>query len=389
MKNNLLKAILYALITVAGILIIFSLIKWTEKIEEKQTQKNYVYLSDSSSEYTEEEIRAMNVFAKCSVAVVHINTTSNESSLLNTEPETGVGSGFFVSEDGYICTNEHVILDSSSIEVTTSDGSIYGAVLVGTDSENDIAVLKINADKKTKFEYLTFDSSQDLKVGQRVYAIGNPFGFDRTLSSGSVSGLSRPIRDDNGKVLLGMVQTDAAINPGNSGGPLLNSKGNVVGVCAAIYSNGENSQGLNFAVSSDDASASVQDIIKYGKVKRGWLDIIPVVLSQQIVDYSGLKVSKGILVSQVIPSGKADVAGIKGGNKQVKYGNSSVIYVGGDVITKVNGIEVTDFSDLFTALSKTRPGDKIEVVVNRNGKQEKIKVELVERTAELVSYTNR
>jgi S1-C subfamily serine protease len=332
----------------------------------------------------------MAVFEAASPAVVYISTIadSSVSSFLDVNVSIGTGSGFFVSSDGYICTNNHVISGSTSITVTTSEGTKYNATVVGTDQENDIAVLKINNKGGEVFPYLSFASSESLVVGQRVLAIGNPFGYDRTMAEGIISGLSRPIRDNSGNIMLGMIQTDATINPGNSGGPLLDTKGRVIGVCAEIYTSTGTSDGMNFAIAADTANSSVQDLIKYGKVNRGWIDIVPVQLSSQIVEYAGLKVDKGILVSQLVPNGKAQAAGMRGGTQQVMYG-SSVIYLGGDVITSVNGMEVSEYSDLFNAMSNTRPGDKVTVIVNRNGSQIELKVELVERTSELVGWINR
>lgn len=369
-ESKFLKVLFYIGCSVFALAVLIFLFKWTDHIERNQ-KPDYL----TSVFFSQEELVGFNVFEKCSPSVVHINI----------QPDNGIGSGFFISEDGYICTNEHVIEGFTEILVTTYDEKVYQAELIGEDHENDIALLKINPEKNEKFPYLEFETSSELLVGQTVYAIGNPFGFDRTLSIGNIAGLSRPIRNSNGEVLLGMIQTDASINPGNSGGPLLNRSGKVIGVCAAVYSNEKALNGMNFAVSSDDAQASIKDLKKYGQVRRGWLDIVPVVLSPQIVEYSSLKVDKGILVSSVVSGGKAEEAGLKGGKSLVKYGTESLIYVGGDVITSVNGVEVSDFSDLFTALSKTRPEDKVDVIINRNGSSVRIKVQLVERTTELVN----
>ncbi len=339
--------------------------------------------------YSADEIQNNAVFEKCSKAVVYINTSfSGVSSFLDVIPTSGVGSGFFITEDGYIITSEHVIDSAESILVTASDGTQYSAVLIGEDPENDIAVIKVEAEDGKVFDYLTFGDSDSLVVGQKVLAIGNPFGYDRTLSSGIISGLSRSIRDEEGNLLLGMIQTDAAINPGNSGGPLLNSSGYVIGINSSIYSDTGVSQGLNFAVASNTAYASAQDLIKYGKVNRGWLDIVPVQLSKQIVDYAGLSVSSGILISQVVAGGKAEQAGLRGGSRQVLYGDS-IIYLGGDVITSINNIQVAEYSDLYTALGNTRPGDTVTVGINRNGTDMTLKVVLVERTSENIGWMNR
>lgn len=421
-KSLVVRIAIVSLAVVLAVVIGYFLVRWTIAIESKQRQAqlrdalqdvidasgergllemagvpvNNIFYGDTgvtlfqgdeaSWNYSADELQNMSIFQKCNQAVVHIETkVSNDSSYFDAVPTGDTGSGFLVSADGLIVTNEHVITDASVITVSLYDGSVYEAGLVGIDSENDIAVIRINVDEGIQLSYLEFGDSSTLSVGQKVLAIGNPFGYDRTMVTGIISGLSRPIRDEDGKVLLGMIQTDAPINPGNSGGPLLNTKGQVIGINTAIYSTSGTSQGMNFAVASNTAKASVNDIVKYGKVSRGWLDIVPVQLSQSIVDYAGLKVSKGLLVSQVVPGGKADSAGLKGGTSQVLYG-SSVIYLGGDVITQVNDVDIEEYNDLFTALSNTRPGDKVSVVVNRNGSSVKLSIELVERNDENLGW---
>lgn len=421
-KSLVVRIAIVSLAVVLAVVIGYFLVRWTVAIESKQRQAqlrnalqdvidasgergllemagvpvNNIFYGDTgvtlfqgdeaSWNYSADELQNMSIFQKCNQAVVHIETkVSNDSSYFDAVPTGDTGSGFLVSADGLIVTNEHVITDASVITVSLYDGSVYEAGLVGIDSENDIAVIRINVDEGTQLSYLEFGDSSTLSVGQKVLAIGNPFGYDRTMVTGIISGLSRPIRDEDGKVLLGMIQTDAPINPGNSGGPLLNTKGQVIGINTAIYSTSGTSQGMNFAVASNTAKASVNDLVKYGKVSRGWLDIVPVQLSQSIVDYAGLKVSKGLLVSQVVPGGKADSAGLRGGTSQVLYG-SSVIYLGGDVITQVNDVDIEEYNDLFTALSNTRPGDKVSVVVNRNGSSVKLGIELVERNDENLGW---
>ena len=349
-----------------------------------------LFLNDKGSwTYSDDELENIKIFELCNKAVVHIETqVSGDSSYFDAVPESDTGSGFFISRDGLIVTNYHVIKDASIITVSLHDGSAYAAELLGSDDENDIAVIKITPASDADIEILTFGDSGSLVVGQKVIAIGNPFGYDRTMVTGIISGLSRPVRDESGKVLLGMIQTSATINPGNSGGPLLSTDGKVIGINTSIYSTSGTSQGMNFAVESNTAAASVSDIVNYGKVSRGWLDIVPVQLSQTIVDYAGLKVSKGLLVSQVVPGGLADQAGLKAGNQQRLYGNS-VIYLGGDIITEINGVAVSDYSDLFTALSNTKPGDTVSVLVDRNGTKVRLNITLVERTKENLSWINR
>ncbi|MBR5098980.1 MAG: trypsin-like peptidase domain-containing protein [Spirochaetales bacterium] len=349
-----------------------------------------LFLGDQAAwSYSSDELQNISIFEASNKAVVHIETqVTDDSSYFDAVPESDTGSGFFISSDGLIVTNYHVIKDASIITVSLYDGSVYEAQLMGSDDENDIAVIKISPTADAQISILSFGDSDSLLVGQKVIAIGNPFGYDRTMVTGVISGLSRPIRDESGRVLLGMVQTSAPINPGNSGGPLLNTKGQVIGINTSIYSTSGTSQGMNFAVASNTAAASVNDIVNFGKVSRGWLDIVPVQLSQSIVDYAGLKVSKGLLVSQIVPGGLADQAGLKAGTQQVRYGNS-VIYLGGDIITEINGVSISDYNDLFSALSNTKPGDSVQVMVYRSGNYVRLNIMLVERTEENLSWINR
>lgn len=349
-----------------------------------------LFLGDQAAwSYSNDELQNISIFEASNRAVVHIETqVTDDSSYFDAVPESDTGSGFFISSDGLIVTNYHVIKDASIITVSLYDGSVYEAQLIGSDDENDIGVIKISPTSDAQISILSFGDSDSLLVGQKVIAIGNPFGYDRTMVTGIISGLSRPIRDEAGRVMLGMVQTSAPINPGNSGGPLLNTKGQVIGINTSIYSTSGTSQGMNFAVASNTAAASVNDIVNFGRVSRGWLDIVPVQLSQSIVDYAGLKVSKGLLVSQVVPGGLADQAGLKAGTQQVRYGNS-VIYLGGDIITEINGISISDYNDLFSALSNTKPGDSVQVMVYRSGNMVRLNVTLVERTEENLSWINR
>ena len=407
--------------TLAGI----ALVRWTNAIESKQRVKELrtaladvidtygekgllemagvpvddiyygesgvsLFLGDEAAwRYSDDELQNISIFEAANKAVVHIQTqVTDDSSYFDAVPESDTGSGFFISADGLIVTNFHVIKDASIITVSLYDGSVYEAQLIGSDDENDIAVIRISPAQDAVISTLKFGDSDSLLVGQKVIAIGNPFGYDRTMVTGIISGLSRPIRDESGKVLLGMIQTSAPINPGNSGGPLLSTGGQVIGINTSIYSTSGTSQGMNFAVASNTAAASVNDIVNYGKVSRGWLDLVPVQLSQSIVDYAGLKVSKGLLVSQVVPGGLADQAGLRAGTQQVRYGNS-VIYLGGDIITEINGFSITDYNDLFTALSNTRPGDTVPVMVYRNGNHIRLNIVLVERTEEYLRWINR
>jgi S1-C subfamily serine protease len=329
--------------------------------------------------YSAQEMRNIAIYEEANRSVVHITTVSlSLNSFLEVLPVQGTGSGIIISEDGYILTNAHVVQDAAQLNISLHDGTNHDARLVGIDQENDLAVVKIDLPDDLILDPITFGTAKTLRVGQQVVAIGNPFGYDRTMTIGTVSGLGRPVRTDSNTVINGMIQTDAAINPGNSGGPLLNSKGEMVGINTSIYSTTGGSQGIGFAVPVDTAVSVIPDLIQYGKVMRGWLDITMVQLDPSIVAYADLPVTSGLLVSQVRPGGKAEKGGLRGGTQRVQYG-SSIIYLGGDVIIAVDGESIHEYADLYSALIDTRPGETVEVIVIRNGERKVLEIELVAR----------
>jgi S1-C subfamily serine protease len=336
--------------------------------------------------YSADEKQNISVYENVNKSVVHITTTveTQVNSFMDVLPAQGTGSGIILSTDGYILTNAHVVEKAASLKVGLYNNQSYPAKLIGVDSEDDLAVIKIQVEKEVVLHPATLGTSEALQVGQKVIAIGNPFGYDRTMTVGVVSGLNRPVRSNEGKVVMNAIQTDAAINPGNSGGPLLNGRGEVIGINSSIYSTTGSSQGVNFAIPIDTAIAVIPDLIKLGKVSRGWLDLAAVQLSPQLVAYAKLPVNKGVLVSQVVSSGFADKAGIRGGTQMVQYG-SSVIYLGGDIITKVNDTNVEDLNDLYLALLPYKSGQKVSITVNRKGETKRMEVQLIERTAQHVS----
>lgn len=329
--------------------------------------------------YSADEMRNIAIYEKANKSVAHITTlTLGLNTFLEVLPVQGTGSGIVISKDGYILTNAHVVNNATQLSISLHDGSVHDAVLVGKDNENDLAVLKIDLPQGMSLEPIVFGTADTLKVGQKVVAIGNPFGYDRTMTIGTVSGLGRPVRTDTNTVINGMIQTDAAINPGNSGGPLLNSRGEMVGICTTIHSTTGVSQGIGFAIPVDTAISVIPDLIRFGKVMRGWLDVTMVQLDPSIVEYANLQVQSGLLVSQVRAGGKAEKGGLKGGIERVQYG-SSMIYLGGDVIVAVHGEPVAEYADLYSALVDTHPGETVAVEVLRKGEKKVLQIELVER----------
>ncbi len=340
-----------------------------------------LYDADNGSwNYTSEEARSIAVYNKCRDSVVEINAYSSLS-------DSGQGSGVIISSDGYIVTNKHVVGTSTSFTVVFSDNTSEEATVVGTDSLTDIAVLKVNRTGLTPIE---FGSSDNLSVGQTIYTIGNPYGYSWSFTDGMISGLERMVStSSSSSVIPNMIQTNALVNPGNSGGPLLSSSGEMIGLISSIYSTSGSAEGISFALPVETVSDIASSLIKDGKVTRGWMDILTVELNAQIVSYSKLVVDEGILVSQVVPAGKADKGGMKGGSEKAQYGQS-IIYLGGDVIVKINDTPITGYSDYFAFLFSTKAGDKVDVTVIRNGQEKVLEgIELVNQTEENTQWILR
>lgn len=335
----------------------------------------------SNVSYTQDEIQNINVYDSCNEAVVNINTkiTAYDWFLDPYVQDGGSGSGSIIDKRGYILTNVHVIQGATKIYVSLFDGTQYEAEIVGQDLDSDLAVIKFNPPEGMELKTISFGDSASLKVGQKVIAIGNPFGMERTMTTGIVSGLGRPIQNSNNRIIRNMIQTDTAINPGNSGGPLLDTNGRMVGINTMIMSSSGSSSGVGFAVPSETAVRVVADLIKYGKVQRGVLQVKLVQNSRRIAQYAGLDKTSGMLVSEVTRGGNADKAGMKGGTEQVYYGNRNrVIYLGGDLITKIDNINISTLADYYSALESKKPGDTVYVTVRRNRTDVILKVVLSE-----------
>lgn len=370
-------------VTLAGVWFYFSVTERTSvaaRIDEaSSTVPTAVALGGGASTDEQENIA---IYETLNEGVVNISTqVLGYNWFLEAVPQDGgTGSGFIIDKKGYVVTNNHVIANADKITVTLADGVQYEAVLVGKDVENDLAVVKFDP-KGRNLTTLPLGTSQGLKVGTKVLAIGNPFALDRTMTTGIVSALGRPLKADNGIVLHELIQTDASINPGNSGGPLLNSRGEVIGINTMIYSPTGGSVGIGFAVPVDTAKRVVPELLANGRVSRGWIDFTPVQLFPQLVRYAGLPVEKGILVSKVAAGGQAAKAGLKGGDPDqgVRYGRT-ILYLGGDIIIAINGVEVGALADLYSALESSKPGDKVKVTVLRGTKKIDLTVTLVQRS---------
>lgn len=338
-------------------------------------------VSNGSASYTQDEEQNIFVYDKCNEAVVNI-TTQEMGLNWFLEPvvrEGGSGSGSIIDGRGYVVTNVHVIDKASKITISLYDGTSYEGQVIGKDVESDIAVLKFNPPENAVLKTIEFGDSDKLKVGQKVIAIGNPFALERTMTTGIVSGLGRPIQESENVIIRNMIQTDAAINPGNSGGPLLDTSGRMIGINTIIISNSGSSSGVGFAVPVKTARRVVNDLLKYGKVRRGTIKISPVQMTSSIAQYANLPLNYGILVSKVEKGSNAEKCGLKGGTKAVQYGsrfNSTTIYLGGDIITEIDGIGIRTYADYTSALEAKRPNDEVSVKVFRDGQIVKLKIVL-------------
>ncbi len=334
--------------------------KGKEVIVEKRVVVSNVSLEDIT--------RA--AYAKVSPSVVHITSTVlRRDFLFGIVPQQGTGSGILVSRDGYVLTNNHVIEDASRIQVKLSDGRVYEAELVGSEPSSDIAVIRILNPPENLTPAPLGDSST-LRVGDLVIAIGNPFGLDRTATVGIVSSLNRSVRSDEGYILRGLIQTDASINPGNSGGPLVNSRGEVVGINTAILTTSGGSIGIGFAIPINTAKRIMQEIIERDRkqVRHPWLGISGITVDEALAEALNLPVSSGALVVSVAPGSPAEKAGLRGGTLQVYY-RGYPITIGGDIIVGVDGRRIESMEELAEVISSKEVGERIEITYIRRGER--------------------
>ena len=288
-------------------------------------------------------------------------------------PHDGQGSGFVIDKDGHILTNYHVIADARQVEVTLHNRKKYKATVVGTDQAHDLAVIQIKAPDVVP---AVLGDSRNLQVGQKVYAIGNPFGLAGTMTRGIVSSI-RPVREPNGATIGDAIQTDAAINPGNSGGPLMNWHGEVIGINTMILSQVGQNAGIGFAIPINTAKAVLNDLMTLGRVRRPALGVVTIPISADLADEMGLPADYGLLILQVTPGGAADQAGLRGGTERAYLGNK-LIMLGGDLIVAIDGEKVEDEMDLSQMMNNHRAGDTVKVTIYRNKKKMDVNVALGE-----------
>ncbi len=329
---------------------------------------------------TEDEINTARVYKANYRAVLNVMSLNAYRTRFGTTfPESGQGSGFIIRADGTVVTNYHVVQDAQQLIVTMYDGSRYPAKIIGFDIEMDLAVIRFDPLGR-RLATIKFGDSSSLQVGEKALAFGNPFGLEGTLTTGIVSALKRPFQIRSGYIMSDLVQTDAAINPGNSGGPLLNSRGELIGVNTLIVSPSAGSSGIGLAISSNTVKRIVSQLVVSGRVNRGWLDIEGIELDARLARAAGIGTKEGLLITHVIPGGNADAAGLKDGNtgRHVRYGMHR-IPVEGDIIVAFNGNRVTSIAELFSLLETTQPNEVVILSIVRNGKTQTIQLSLSER----------
>lgn len=326
--------------------------------------------SSEGLDLSSEEQNNVRIYQDSNRAVVNITTrgVQQDDLFMMATPREGSGSGAVLDKQGHIVTNYHVIEDARQIMVNLYDGSSYPGELIGVDPNTEIAVLRIYAPEAKLFPIRWGDSSR-LLVGMRVFALGNPFGLERTLTLGIVSSLNRMLKTEKGRTIRGVIQTDAAINPGNSGGPLLNRKGEIIGINTAIVTRSGQSAGIGLAIPANNAQKIVNDLIKFGKIQRADLGINAV-----------FETEKGLLVAQLSPKGTAALAGLRGPQEWTERRNGMILRginrLKADLIQSVDGKKVKTFDELLTYIESKKAGDTVVLGVVRDGEKTEIPVEL-------------
>jgi S1-C subfamily serine protease len=321
-----------------------------------------------------EEQNNISVYKKNIPSVVNVTSRSMAFDFFyGLVPQEGQGSGFIIDKEGHILTNYHVIADARQLKVTLHNRKSYSATVVGTDPAHDLAVIQIKAPDLVP---AVLGDSRNLQVGQKVYAIGNPFGLAGTMTRGIVSSI-RPVREPNGAIIDEAIQTDAAINPGNSGGPLMNWHGEVIGINTMIMSNVGQNAGIGFAIPINTAKAVLNDLVTLGRVRRPALGVSTIPIGPELADELGLPVDYGLLIIQVTPGGSAALAGLRAGTERAYLGNTPIT-LGGDLIVAIDDQRVEDQQDLVQMMNNHRAGDTVKVTIYRNKKKMDVSVALGE-----------
>jgi len=324
-----------------------------------------------------DEATTVSMYEQSIPAVVQIESVVEATTKLPTpfnlgKPrQQGLGSGFLIDGQGHILTNNHVVDKASTVKVVLNDGTRLDAKVVGTDKHNDLALLQIDTAGISPIKYLTLGDSSAVKPGQMSIALGSPFGLQGSITVGVVSGVGRSIPGSSDRTMTNIIQTDAAINPGNSGGPLLNSRGEVIGINTAIESE---ANGVGFAVAINTARTVLPELLKGGVVKTAWLGIEGTPVSKELADKLKLKADKGVYVVGVLSGSPAEKAGLVKGGRD----NANEPAAGGDIITALDNTPVSKVQDMLTFFNGKRPGDKLNLSVQRGDQQITVPVELGE-----------
>ena len=341
------------------------------------SRPTHVELSEAAGPETldADEHNNIDVYHKAIPSVVNITSkTVAYDFFYGPVPEEGQGSGFIIDKEGHVLTNYHVVGNATQVEVTLHNKKTYKAQVIGRDRGHDLAVVKIDAPGVVP---AVLGDSKNLQVGQKTFAIGNPFGLAGTMTRGIISSL-RPIRSPEGSYIEEAIQTDAAINPGNSGGPLLNSHGEVIGINSLIATGGSNqSAGIGFAIPINVAKAVLNDLITLGTVRRPTLGITTLPIGPELAQEMGLPADYGVLIVRTIPGGAAEQAGLRGGNERAYLGNAPIM-IGGDLIVAINGDAIGEQQDLANVMNKHRAGDTVTVTIYRAKRKMDVKVVLGE-----------
>jgi S1-C subfamily serine protease len=340
------------------------------------TRPQHVEITEAagSESHDAEELNNINVYHKNIASVVNITSrVMTFDFFYGLVPQEGQGSGFVIDKEGHILTNYHVIADARQVEVTLHNRKKYKATIVGTDKSHDLAIVQIKA---PDLQPMVLGDSANLQVGQKVYAIGNPFGLAGTLTRGIVSSI-RQVQEPDGLVIDEAIQTDAAINPGNSGGPLLNWHGEVIGINTMIASNVGQSAGIGFAIPINTAKAVVNDLVTLGRVRRPALGVRTIPIDSELAEELGLPTDHGLLIVQAVPGGSADRAGLHGGTERAYLGNTPIM-IGGDLIVAIDGEKIETQQHLAQMMNRHRAGDTVKVTIFRGKKQLEVSVVLGE-----------
>jgi putative serine protease PepD len=367
-----LRSLLWALILVVVFYYVTSMAHWNVGRFVRQTARSWSSPNAADTAgFSTDEVNNIDIYKAAHLATVNITSiVYRESWFFQVYPGKDAGSGFIINPDGRILTNYHVVSGGHQLTVTLPNKKQYKARVLVIDRTNDLALVKI--DPREKLPVLRLGESDNLQVGQKVLAIGNPFGLEGTLTTGVVSSLDRSIDDENGRKLEHMIQTDAAINPGNSGGPLLDSHGNVIGINTAIYGP-QGNIGIGFAMPINRAKSMLEET--RGHVARPFLGVRTVLVQGDLAQALDLPAEGGLLVQQVESNSAAEEAGIHGPRQVVVVGNVE-LGVGGDLIEAIDGNKVVRDDDLQRAMNKKHAADNLELLVYRDGRTQKIIVKL-------------